>query len=494
MESVKKNFIYNIIYQILVIILPLITAPYIARTLGAEAVGIYSYTNSIAYYFLMIAMLGISNYGNRSVAASRDDKKSLNTVFSSIYLLQVCTFSMAILSYIIYIVFFAKSNKLIAFIQLLYVISGLFDISWLFFGLEKFKITVSRNIIIKILTILCMFAFVHKPEDLWLYTLIMSMGTLLSQIYLWFYVKKEVELVKVPLQSVVGIIKPILLLFIPVLAYSIYKVMDKIMLGNMSTYTQVGFYQNAEKIINIPMGVITALGTVMLPRMSNIIAKGEKEKTEQYIRISIKIVTILCSAIAFGLMGIASVLAPVYLGEAFSECSSIIMLLSISVFFIAWANVVRTQFLIPNKYDKIYVTSTLVGAVLNFFINYALIPRFQSNGAAIGTVVAEFSVMIFQVIAIRKELNILKYIAKYIPVICSGAVMMFLVHKIGEIMGNHILTLIVQICCGGIFFCSFTLLYLFFSKDEVFKIVAELFKGKIGKIHFAVKSDITKRK
>lgn len=117
------------------------------------------------------------------------------------------------------------------------------------------------------------------------------------------------------------------------------------MLGDMSTYTQVGLYQNAEKIINVPMGIITALGTVMLPRMSNIIAKGEKGKTVLYIRTSIKLVTILCSAIAFGLMGIAPVLAPVYLGNEFVDCAQIITLLSISVFFIAWANVVRTQYL-----------------------------------------------------------------------------------------------------------------------------------------------------
>ncbi len=154
-----------------------------------------------------------------------------------------------------------------------------------------------------------MFIFVHTPADLWKYTLIMSAGTFFSQVYLWIYVKKEVKFVRVSINEVLKNIKPVLVLFIPVLAYSIYKVMDKIMLGDMSTYTQVGLYQNAEKIINVPMGIITALGTVMLPRMSNIIAKGEKGKTVLYIRTSIKLVTILCSAITFGLMGIAPVLA-----------------------------------------------------------------------------------------------------------------------------------------------------------------------------------------
>ena len=315
MKSIQKNFIYNVLYQILLVILPLITAPYISRTLGAKAVGVYSYTYSVAYYFLLIAMLGIGNHGNRSIAAVRDNREELNKTFSSIYALQVSTFSIAIITYIVYLFVIVKDNRLIVLLQLLYVTSGLFDIGWLFFGLEQFKLTVTRNTLIKISTVLLMFIFVHKPSDLWKYTLIMAAGTLLSQAYLWIYVKKYVTFVKCSLREIISNVKPVLILFIPVLAYSIYKVMDKIMLGNMSSYEQVGFYNNAEKIINIPMGIITALGTVMLPRMSNIVAKGDKEKTSDYIRISIKLVTLLSSAIAFGLMGISNVLSPVFFGE-----------------------------------------------------------------------------------------------------------------------------------------------------------------------------------
>ena len=471
MESVQKNFIYNIIYQLLVILLPLITAPYISRTLGATAVGIYSYTNSVAYYFLMCAMLGIANHGNRSVAAARNDQEKLNKVFSSIFSLQAITFFIAIIAYIIYSIFIVKDNKVIVLLQLLYVVSGFFDISWLFFGLEKFKLTVTRNALIKLGTVVCMFVFVHTPYDLWKYTLIMAAGTLLSQMYLWVYVKKYVKFVRVGFNEIFENLKPVLILFVPVLAYSIYKVMDKIMLGNMAAYADVGYYQNAEKIINIPMGIITALGTVMLPRMSSIIAKGNTEKTQQYIRISIKLVTVLCSAIAFGLMGISDVLAPVYLGEDFSACSPIIMLLSVTVFFIAWANVIRTQYLIPHHYDKVYLISTIIGAVLNLVINYALIPRFQSNGAAIGTIVAEFSVMFVQMFAVRKNLPVWKYIVQYIPEIVIGFIMMLIVRKVGSLMGNSVLTLLAQVGIGAVIFCSLSIVYFAISKDELFELI-----------------------
>ena len=478
MKSLQKNFLYNVLYQILLVILPLITAPYISRTLGATAVGVYSYTYSVAYYFLLIAMLGIGNHGNRSVAAVRDDREKLNKTFSSIYSLQVMTFSIAILAYAFYLVLFVKDNRLIVLLQLIYVTSGLFDIGWLFFGLEQFKLTVARNTLIKISTVVLMFVFVHKPSDLWKYTLIMSAGTLFSQAYLWLYVKKYVSFKKCSVKEIASNIKPVLILFIPVLAYSIYKVMDKIMLGNMSSYDQVGFYNNAEKIINIPMGIITALGTVMLPRMSNIVANGDKKRVDDYIRISAKLVTLLSSAIAFGLMGVSSVLAPVFFGDEFIACGEIIRLLSVTVFFIAWANVIRTQYLIPNKRDSIYLTSTMVGAILNLIINWMLIPKYQANGAAFGTIVAEFSVMLVQMVAVKNELPMRKYIMSYSPILIIGLTMAVLVDRIGIKLGVSISTLAIQILAGGFFFCIATIAYLRISNDEMLRLGVDSIKKR----------------
>ena len=478
MKSLQKNFLYNVLYQILLVILPLITAPYISRTLGATAVGVYSYTYSVAYYFLLIAMLGIGNHGNRSVAAVRDDREKLNKTFSSIYSLQVITFSIAILAYAIYLVLFVKDNRLIVLLQLIYVTSGLFDIGWLFFGLEQFKLTVSRNTLIKISTVVLMFVFVHKPSDLWKYTLIMSAGTLFSQAYLWLYVKKYVSFEKCSVKEITSNIKPVLILFIPVLAYSIYKVMDKIMLGNMSSYDQVGFYNNAEKIINIPMGIITALGMVMLPRMSNIVANGDKKRVDDYIRISAKLVTLLSSAIAFGLMGVSSVLAPVFFGDEFIACGEIIRLLSVTVFFIAWANVIRTQYLIPNKRDSIYLTSTMVGAILNLIINWMLIPKYQANGAAFGTIVAEFSVMLVQMVAVKNELPMRKYIMSYSPILIIGLIMAVLVDRIGIKLGVSVSTLAIQILAGGFFFCIATIAYLRISNDEMWRLGVDSIKKR----------------
>ena len=142
----KKNFIYNILYQILILIIPLITMPYVSRILGADGIGIYSYTYSIAYYFMIVAMLGLNNYGNGTIAKVRDNKEELSKQFFSIYGFQVLSSLIMIILYISYIFIFDNQYKIIALIQSMYVISSMFDINWFFFGIEKFKLTITRTI------------------------------------------------------------------------------------------------------------------------------------------------------------------------------------------------------------------------------------------------------------------------------------------------------------------------------------------------------------
>ena len=220
MSSVKKNFLYSILYQMLVLIVPLITTPYVSRTVGAEGIGVYTYTYSIAYYFVLIAMLGINNYGNRTIAKVRDDKEKMSDTFISIYTLQFVMSMIMIFIYVIYVLFFANEYKWMHVIQMIYMISVIFDINWFYFGLEKFKITITRNIIIKIISTIFIFVFVKERADLWKYTIIMTTSTLITQMYLWVILKKNVYISKERIQKnykdALKHLKPTLILFIPV--------------------------------------------------------------------------------------------------------------------------------------------------------------------------------------------------------------------------------------------------------------------------------------
>lgn len=188
--KVFKNFIYNVLYQILIMILPLITAPYIAIVLGAERIGIYSYTYSIAYYFVLFGQLGLNVYGNRSIAIVRDDKEKLSKTFSSIFIVQLFISIVSCICYLLFIIFSSSEYRLIFVIQFVFVLSCVFDINWFFFGIEKFKLTVVRNTIIKITTVICVLLFVKTQADLWKYTTIMAVGSFLAQLVLWLQIRK----------------------------------------------------------------------------------------------------------------------------------------------------------------------------------------------------------------------------------------------------------------------------------------------------------------
>ena len=211
----KKNLIYNIIYQLLILILPLITMPYVSRVLGADGIGTYSYTYSIAYYFMIFGMLGLNNYGNRTIAKVRDDKDKLSKEFCSIYIFQLITTSAMIILYFIYILVFFEQYRYIAIIQSMYVISSMFDINWFFFGIEKFKLTITRNTFIKVLSLVLIFTFVKTVEDVWKYTAILAGSTLFSNIILFSFLKRYVKFTKINKYDVFKHFKPNLILFLP---------------------------------------------------------------------------------------------------------------------------------------------------------------------------------------------------------------------------------------------------------------------------------------
>lgn len=428
MNTIKRNFIYNSLYQILIMFIPLITTPYISRVLGAEGVGTYSYAYSIASYFVMFIMLGLNNYGNREIAKSKDDKNKLSINFWNIYFMQFMTGIIMNILYIFYC-FTISSDMYVSFSVGAYVLSGILDINWFFFGMEKFKLTVIRNTTIKILTTICIFVFIKSRNDILVYCLIMTLGMLLSQIVLWPYLFKEVNVVKPKWEEIKKHIKPNMFLFLTVIAVSLFKVMDKVMLGLMTTKEQVGFYESSEKIIQIPTALITSLGTVMLPRMSNLVNKKSNEENSLIYK-SILFAMFLSSSMCFGIMGVSKEFVPLFYGKGYETCISLYLILLPSCLFLAFANVIRTQYLLPHGIDKPYVISAFIGAGVNIVINILLIPLYGAIGAAIGTLVAEGMVCIYQSYSACKYLEIKKYIEKSIPFLTSGLIMFSILYLI----------------------------------------------------------------
>ena len=464
MTSIKRNFAYNTFYQILAILIPLITTPYLTRTLGATGIGEYSYAYSIAYYFVMLMQLGLNNYGNREIAKNRDDREKRSLTFWGIYRMQLICSLFAIVMYCIYIIIYV-GNKIMPITMVPYIISGALDINWFFFGMEEFKITVVRNTVIKILTTLSIFIFVNDSNDVIIYAYIMTIGMLCTQIVMWPFLKGRIDYVRVSKQDILKHIKPNLILFIPVVAVSLYKMMDKIMLGALATKAEVGYYDSSEKIIQIPMALITSLGTVMLPRMSNLFAKSNTDVAERIFKKSINLALFLSTSIGFGIMSVGKTFVPWFYGNDFVKCISLFDILLPSCIFLSFANVIRTQYLIPNEKDKEFIISVIVGAVINLIINTLCIPRFGSIGAAIGTLIAEASVCIVQIIFVYKKLPMSQYIFDSFKYVLSGCFMFIVLYKIEFPYLPSIISILFQVIIGGVIYLLSLFIFFQFEKS-----------------------------
>ncbi|MCM1233218.1 MAG: flippase, partial [Ruminococcus flavefaciens] len=446
-HDVKKNYILNSLYQILVMLIPLIMTPYLTRTLGSEGLGKYTYYYSYAYYFTMFSMLGIPNYGNREIAKVSRDSRQRTQTFFEIYKLQAALSISITVLYSAYVHFFLQDNK-IAWMLLGYVLTYVFDISWFFFGMEEFKVTLARNFIIKVVTSVFVLLMVRSEEDVFKYALITSIGTLLANLILLPKAQKSLDIASLDKISIEKHIKGILILFIPYIAVSIYTVMDKVMLGTMTQMNEVGFYESSERMMKIPLVFVTSLGTVMMPRISNLLSSNEKEKSEEYLYKSIIFMMFLASSMCFGIVAIAEEFVPVFFGEGFEKCIAILTVLMPSCIFLAFANVIRTQYLLPHEMDRQFVFALLMGAVTNLTLNLILIPRYASIGASIGTLVTEAVVCFFQCFNVRRCIPLKKYVGSSVPFVASGILMCVIIRSVDFRMDNLYAVLGVKILLG----------------------------------------------
>lgn len=467
-SNLKKNFIYQMFYEVLVLILPLITSPYISRVLGVEKIGMFSYTYSIATYFGMLAMIGVKNHGNREISKLRDNKEKMSFKFWNIFAVQILFSTISIIVYLSYLTI--SKNKLLSIINLLYIISCMIDIDWLFCGLEKFKVTVFRSSFIKIVSFISIFIFIKSPDDLWKYCLIMSGSSFLSQAILWFNIPKYVSKSKLSFKEIKINTKPMLFLFIPVIAVSLYNIMDKIMLGFFCNKKYLGYYENSEKILFCAKTVITSIGTVMMPRMAKLVADKNTVKLNNYMIKSIEIVMCLAFSLSFGISAVSHLFSIYFWGDSFAACSYVLKLLCIAVPFTAFANVIRTQYLIPNNLDKQYIVSVVCGAAINLLLNSLLIIKLNVVGACIGTIAAEIVVCLIQCFYVKNQINVFSYFKKSIPYFFFGIIMFIISYCIEKVFNPSVLILLMQIGMGFLVYCILILLWGNYNENSIFNL------------------------
>lgn len=422
-KSIAKNYIYNMVYQVLILVLPLITTPYLSRVLGPEGIGIYGYTYSIVTYFILFGSLGVAMYGQREIAYAQENVEARKKVFIEIIIFRFLSIMLASIAYF-FLFMNGKEYQIYYQILLIELIAAAFDISWFFQGMEEFKRTVTRNVLVRICSVSLVFIFVKTKEDLAKFTLIYSLADLIGNLSLWIYVPKYIKGAKVKNINVLKHLPQIILLFIPQIANQIYKILDTTMIGTLvENKAETGYYEQGQKVIRLLLTVVTSLGVVMVPRMASTYASGDNEKIKNYMKMSFKFVFFLAFPIMFGIMSISKAFIPVFFGTGYDKVVILINVISPILILMGMGNVLGTQYLLPTKKQKEYTISVAIGLGVNFVLNYFLIRKYASIGASIATVLSELVIVIIQFQYIKKDIsfkNLLEMAWKYF---LSGVIM-----------------------------------------------------------------------
>ena len=431
--STKKNAAYNVAYRMFSVFLPLVTAPYLSRVVGTDGVGLYSDAWTISEIFCLIGMLGLADYGVRTIAQVKDDREKLDRTFSGIWQMQLLVAGITLLFWFGYVFLVAGKEKYIALHLTMMSVSCLCSFDWCLMGLDQFKPVALRNTVVKLVAAASVFIFIKNIDDLWIYGFAWSLATLLGNLSCALTLRGKVTYHRVSMKETLKHLRPCAVLFISVAAVSIFRKMDKIMVYNIAGEEQNGLYENAEKIIYCLSGFISAIGTVMMAKVSHMQEKGETEKIARNIDRSMDLIICMVSAMAFGVAAVADRFAPLFFGEEFRYSGVLMVPLAFTLIMIGFANVIRTQVVLPQKRDHIFVKSVCAGAVVNLIVNGSLIPFMGSMGAVIGTLMAEMTVPVVQFIILRKELPYKRFIGYVGIYAVMGGIMLVCVRLIGQV-------------------------------------------------------------
>ena len=446
--KVIKNYLYNLSYQILTIILPIITVPYVTRIFTSEALGNYIFYNSIVSYFSLFAMLGIGVYGTKQIAAASD----VSSTFWNIYAIQLIASILSIFVYIIVVFSIPQMEGIVPLIVGITLFANMMDISWLFSGKEDFKKITIRNVVIRVIGVISIFTFVKSSDDLYLYVFLIVIFDFLGQFVMWVPAKKFIKRPSFNTRIMKKNLHPIVLLFLPQVAISLYVVLDRTLLGLLGSYSDVGIYEQGQKLVSILLKVVSSLGVVMLPRVANLLSERRDKEAQNMVKFSFILYNLIIFPMIFGLIAVNEVFVKLFLGQNFQDVKYVLYVIVLNIMFVGWTNILGYQVLVVRNKNKEFMLSTTIPAFVSVAVNVAVIPFFGYIGASITSVVVEILVFAIQWYysrnIINKNLLFNKDLAK---IICSSLVMFGAVMLCKMSLGlDGIVGLAIYLAVGGV--------------------------------------------
>lgn len=445
-KRIVKNYLYNIGYETLILILPVITAPYIARVLGADGIGSSDYSSSFALMFSAFGRFGIEKYGSKHIAYNRDNKKKMSKTFWDIWFLQVIFSILSTIAYSIFLAFQGESLRILFILQLPIVLSSIISISWFYIGIENFKKIVIRNTFIRIISVIAIFTLVKSYSDLNTYILIHSFSILLGGITFWISMPKYVNMFKPSNIEIKPHIRETFIYFIPQICIQLYTVGDKIIVGALTNDTNLGYYSQSLRIPKMSLTFISSLSTVLMPQIANLYRKADMKNIETYLKKSLQIT--ICIGI-FGASSMAAVsnkFVPIFFGEDFNVIIPYMMITSLIAIIIPIGLVFTNQFTVPTSKNREYVVPIILAAIMSVISNLILIPIIGILGAIISVVLTELICTGFKVILVKRYLNIKELFKETYIYFLFGSINFIVVYLSSLFIKTNILNLL--LICG----------------------------------------------
>ncbi len=478
-DSIKKNVVLSTLFQLLNIAIPFLTGPYIARVLGISNIGIYSFTASNMTYFVMLAGLGTAGYGRREIARARNNQEKYSRLFWEIELLSVITSLFSMLCYIVFICLVTR-YKIFYVVLIMGIINQMFDISWLYSGLELFKYTIRQNIMFKLLSVACVFLFVKKPDDILLYVIIMTAGTMLGTMSMWLYLPKVLTKAKINKSHLIHHFRETLVYFIPSLAVTLYTVLDKTLIGIITQSTvQNGAYEEATKVMNITKTItFNSLNAVIGSRVAYLFVDNKFDEIKERIMDTFDLMFLVGCGCSFGVFAIADMFIPVYLGSGYEDVVYLLKLLSPVTIIIGVSNTLGSLYYNPAGLRKKSAMYIVIGSVVNLIINLIMIPKLGNVGAVIGTLCAETVISALFFINCDSFMTLKKLFKVLWKRLVAGTVMAIVVLLLNGKLPYTFVGLGINICCGAmVYFIVLLLLKDYGIKELLLKKVLKLRKG-----------------
>ncbi len=458
-KRILKNYLYNTAYEVLILIVPFLTAAYIARVLGADGIGESDYTSSFAIVFTVFGKLGIDRYGSKHIAYKRESKEGRSETFWNIWALQVISTFISTFIYIIFFIVLGKSLKFLFLLQLPIVLATFFDISWFYIGLENFKKVVIRNTVIRILCAVSILIFVKSYDDLSIYILINSLASFFGYFTYWFSLFKYVNKFDISKINIRPYIKESLVYFLPQICIYIYTVADHIIVGKLTNLTEVGYYSQSLKVPKLSLAFITSLSTVLMPTIANLYEKNNVNIIEKYLKKSLEITIYIGIFGASSMAAVSRQFVPLYFGDKFSLITPYMMIISLIAIIIPVGLVITNQFVIPTSKNKEYIIPIVVGSIVSLFLNFILIPIVGIIGAVVTVVLTELTVTFLKVLLVKKYLNIVSLFKGTYIYLLFGLVNFVIVYIVSISLKTTIFSLL--LCCALCFVIFGTLMLIF---------------------------------